>query len=258
MEKIMLKSILSSVKDKFRAFQKRKNERQYKGDQVWCSICQSSYRIFTPFGINHRVNARCLNCGSLERHRLLWLFMNESTNLFDGRKKNLLHFAPEEMFYHIFSNHPDLVYTACDLFPEMYDYTGPIRISKADITSIPFPSDSFDVIICNHVLEHIPDDRQAMKELRRVLKPDGWCILQVPLDQTRRKTYEDFSITTPRGRKKAFGQSDHVRWYGQDYEDRLVEAGFTVKVDDFVKKYSPQEMHRLGIKPGEMIFFCTR
>ncbi len=254
----MIKSVFENIKENYKAFKKLREKLQYKGDAVLCPICQSSFRVFAPFGLSHRLNARCLNCDSLERHRLLWLYFKDSTTLFDDRKKKLLHFAPEEMFYNVFSRDSNIEYIGCDLFPEIYNYGGPVKITKADITSIPFESDSVDVVLCNHVLEHIPDDRKAMREVRRVLKPGGWCILQVPIDYKRKETYEDFSITTRAGRKKAFGKTDHVRVYGQDYKDRLSEAGFSVKEDRFVEKFSADERHRFGIKNDELIYYCVK
>ena len=114
-----------------------------------------------------------------------------------------------------------------------------------DITDIPFEKDTFDFILCNHVLEHVPDDKLAMSELYRVMKKGGNGIFQVPIDYGRATTYEDWTITTPEERKKAFGQHDHVRWYGQDYKLRLHEAGFSVHEDDFVKKFSSEDIYKI-------------
>jgi SAM-dependent methyltransferase len=254
----MIRSIVENFRRKHKAYKKAKDRIRYEGTGVVCPICESTFKVFAPFGLGHRQNARCINCDSLERHRLLWLYFKEVTNLFEPKKKKLLHFAPEEMFYNVFSRDPHIDYVGCDLFPEIYNYGGPVKITKADITAIPFEAESFDVILCNHVLEHIPDDRKAMSELKRVLKPGGWCILQVPIDYKRKETYEDFSINTPAGRKKAFGKTDHVRWYGQDYKDRLTQAGFNVKEDPFINKFSPEDMHRYGLMTGEMIYYCTK
>ncbi len=169
-----------------------------------------------------------------------------------------MHFAPEKMFYDIFSTNKDIEYYPCDLSPKAYTYDGNVKIIKADITKIPFQENYFDVIICNHVLEHITADGLATSELYRVLKKDGWAILQVPIDYKREATYEDFSITTPKGREKAFGQKDHVRWYGQDYKDRLKKAGFIVKEDDFVKSFSSEDLYRYGLIKSELIYYCKK
>jgi SAM-dependent methyltransferase len=150
-------------------------------------------------------------------------------------------------------------YVPCDLFPDVYGwYADGVKIRKADITDIPFEPDSFDVVLCNHVLEHIPDDRRAMSELYRVMKKGAWAILQVPIDYNREKTYEDFSITDPCGRTKAFGQHDHVRWYGRDYADRLRSVGFTVIEETYVKTLPQADVSRYGLDPSEILYFCRK
>ena len=230
-----------------------------KGNDVLCSICNSKFKKFGTFGLVSRKNARCHNCGSLERHRLLWKYFNERTNLFKADKKiRLLHFAPEKVFYDVFSTNQNIEYYPCDLSPEYYAYAGNIKIRKADITEIPFEENYFDVIVCSHVLEHIPDDSLAMFELYRVLKKGGWAILHVPIDYNRETTYEDFSITTPKGREKAFGQDDHVRLYGRDYKDRLIKTGFIVNKDDFVKSFSQEDLFKFGLDGSELIYYCKK
>jgi SAM-dependent methyltransferase len=237
----------------------KKRLKFYDGDKVLCPICNSKFKEFAPFGSGPRKNARCHNCNSLERHRLLWKYLNEKTDLFrKDRKIRLLHFAPEKVFYDIFSINQDIEYSPCDLYPESYNYDGGVKVIKADITDIPFKENYFDVILCVHVLEHIPDDILAISELYRVLKKDAWAILQVPIDYNREKTHEDFSITTPEGREKAFGQNDHVRYYGRDYKDRLRKAGFIVKEDDFVKSFSPENLFRYGLIDSELIYYCKK
>jgi SAM-dependent methyltransferase len=230
-----------------------------QGDRVVCAICNSKFNEFGKFGLIPRKNAMCHTCGSLERHRLLWIYLNEKTDLFKGNtKKRLLHFAPEKVFYDIFSKNQNIEYYPCDLSPENYAYGGSSEVKKVDITDIPFEENYFDVIICNHVLEHIPDDARAMSELFRVLKKYGWAILQVPIDYNRKTTYEDFSITTPEGREKAFGQNDHVRWYGRDYKERINNAGFIVNEDDFVKTFSPEALFRYGLNSSELVYLCKK
>jgi len=228
----------------------------YKGDKVICPICKSKFKLFTPSRADKRKNSKCICCGSLERHRLLWLYLNEKTNIFNGNKIRLLHFAPEKAFYDIFSEIPYIDYFPCDLFPGQYAFNGSVAIEKTDIMDIQFADNYFDVILCNHVLEHIPDDKKAMAELKRVLKKNGWGIFQVPIDEGLEKTFEDISATTPEQRKKKFGQSDHVRIYGRDYKDRLADVGFKVHPDDFVKKFSPVEIKMYGIQPDRLIYFC--
>lgn len=231
----------------------------YNGDKVHCSICDAQFNQFAPFGTPKRKNAQCYNCGSLERHRLIWKYLEAKTNLLNSNKTlRLLHFAPEAFFYKKFSVHPQIEYYPCDLFPEYYNFNGGAEIKKTDITNIHFEDNYFDVILCSHVLEHIPDDRRAMSELYRVIKKGGWGILQVPIDYSREKTYEDFSLTTPQERQFAFGQTDHVRWYGKDYKDRLAEANFSVIEDDFASTFSREEIFRYGLIDSELIYYCKK
>ena len=243
----------------YRDIRLRKRLKQYKGENVFCPICNSTFREFTPFGFPPRKNACCPRCASLERHRLLWMYFNEKTTLFrENQKVKLLHFAPEETFFNVFSKNRNMEYTPCDIDPSSYRYKGGLKVKKVDISDIPFKDDTFDVVLCNHVLEHIPDDSQAMSELYRVMKKGAWAILQVPIDLNRKVTYEDFSITTPKGREEAFGQTDHVRIYGQDYVTRLKKAGFNVVEDAFVKSFSPENQFRYGLLNSELIYFCSK
>jgi ubiquinone/menaquinone biosynthesis C-methylase UbiE len=126
------------------------------------------------------------------------------------------------------------------------------------LTAIQYPDNSFDAIYCSHVLEHIPDDRAAMRELFRVLKPGGWAILQVPLDSTRETTYEDPSITSFEARERAYWQADHVRLYGRDYTAKLESTGFRVRVDWFVKTFTEGQIHRFGLDKSEGIHWCEK
>lgn len=151
-----------------------------------------------------------------------------------------------------------LSYHACDLDVEKYQDWNIGTVIRADITDIPFEDNYFDAILCNHVLEHVPDDHKAMNELYRVLKPSGWATMQVPIKLSLDNTYEDFSIDTPEGREKAFGQKDHVRLYGKDYPQKLFKAGFTVDENDFVSTFSVAEQKRFGYAPKEIIYHCTK
>lgn len=255
----IFKSLPNPVVRKYLAFKSRKEMRKYKGVGVECPVCGSAFRIFVPAGNPLRKNVKCPKCGSYERGRLMWLYLKELNNLFENYSCiKLLHFAPERFFYEKFSELQNLEYTPCDLCPEKYVFGGKIKIAKVDITEIPFEDRSFDFIICSHVLEHILNDALAMSELYRVMKPGGGGIFQVPMDHSLEKTYEDVSITTPEGRSKAFGQHDHVRRYGTDYKDRLEKAGFKVTVDDFVTKFSAEELFRFGLDKTEMIFRCDK
>jgi SAM-dependent methyltransferase len=234
-------------------------ERMYRGDDVLCPICRSSFSAFGDFGPKKRPNARCHSCGSLERHRLLFLYLTEKFKMFEQAKKplRLLHFAPERAFYQQFSQNAHISYTPCDLYPEAYRYAGAVQISKVDITQIPFDDGSFDFILCNHVLEHIPDDRLAMSELYRVLAKQGNGIFQVHLNH-HSETYEDLSITTPEERIKAFGQHDHVRIYGYDYQKRLESAGFIVRAVPYGSTFSSEDRLKYGINRSEIIYHCEK
>ncbi len=223
----------------------------YVGDQVLCPCCGGQFRAFLPFGKVRRVpSSRCPGCGSLKRHRLQWLFFQERTNLFADRLR-VLHIAPEHVLQSALARLPNLDYISADL-------DSPLAMIKMDITSIQFADDSFDVILCSHVLEHVPDDQRAMGELRRVLRPGGWAIIQSPLDTRRATTFEDFSVISPAERERMFGQDDHVRIYGRDYNDRLEAAGFTLALDDFAQGYSEEQARRYGIKRDELIYLCRK
>ncbi|WP_298236980.1 class I SAM-dependent methyltransferase [uncultured Algibacter sp.] len=255
--KELIKSILPRiVVNKYRAYRAYK---RYKGNSVLCPICNSSFKKFAPFGTSQRESRKCHNCGSLERHRLIFLYLNEKFNFFNNNSKDkirLLHFAPEKMFYNIFSENNGIEYTACDLFPK--EYNGKTKITKADITKIPFEDNSFDFIICSHVLEHIPNDRLAMSELYRVLSKKGDAILQVPIDYKRDKTYEDPNINSREERLQEYGHPDHVRYYGKDYKERLESCGFTVNVDHFISTLSKNNIFKYGLLESELIYHCKK
>lgn len=221
----------------------------YRGNKVQCPICEAQFRKFLPYGRVSRENALCPSCLSLERHRLLWLFLKKETNFFEAPLK-MLHIAPELCFIDRFEALDNLDYTTADI-------ESPLAKVKMDIHDIPFQAESFDVIFCNHVLEHVRDDHRAMTEMRRVLKPGGWAILQIPIfHPLKATTYEDASITDPKAREKAFGQDDHVRMYGLDYPDRIKAAGFEVKEVDLQKALKPVEIERYAL-PNEVIYMAV-
>lgn len=217
-----------------------------RGNRFTDPIDGKSYRKFLPYGYA-KVRENVLSPGtlSLERHRLLWLYLKNETTVFTDRLK-VLHFAPEQAFYKRFRKLKNWDYTTTDL-------NSPIADVKADICDLPFKDNEFDMIICNHVLEHIPDDTKAMQEIYRILKPGGKAILQVPYDKNREKTFEDNSITDPAERTKIFGQYDHVRVYGMDYFDKLKSIGFTVEAVDYTSKFSKKEIEKYRLPEGELI-----
>jgi SAM-dependent methyltransferase len=198
-----------------------------------------------------RENALCPNCLSLERHRLLWLYLKKRTSFFSERLK-FLHIAPELCFIHRFEKLDNLEYITADL-------ESPLARVKMDIHQIPFQENTFDVVMCNHVLEHVEDDIHAMREIFRVLKKDGWAIMQVPfMGKNLEITYEDPSIRNPSEREKIYGQRDHVRTYGQDYPERLRKAGFHVEEDQFIRTMDQNDILRFGLPENEIIYFATK
>jgi SAM-dependent methyltransferase len=191
-----------------------------RGDRVSCPCCAGRFRRLRTYG--SRRNALCPGCRSLERHRALCVYLKQSATLFnDGLR--ILHLAPEPILERRLKALPRVSYLGADLNPG----EGQVR---ADVTDLPFADASFDMILCSHVLEHVREDRRAMSELYRVLAPGGRAILQHPIDHTRAVTFEDPSVATPRARRRAYGQRDHVRIYGRDFRQRLEDAGFRVTV----------------------------
>ena len=222
----------------------------YRGNNYYCPICQRGYSRFLPGPDNIRSNSKCPGCSSLERHRLLWLYLTRELNIFTSEMK-LLNIAPDYATQTKLRSLTNVDYTSVDL-------ESPLAAYKADLTNLNFNNNTFDAILCYHVLEHIEDDKKAISEMFRVLKSDGWAILQSPVDLEREYTFEDFTITSPEERKKAYGQSDHVRIYGRDYPLRLKDAGFIVKEDAFINKFSRYEITKYVLDKDEIIFFCTK
>ena len=220
----------------------------YRGNQVECPICSATYREFLPYGrINPRPNALCPKCLSLERHRLIWLYLREKTNFFQQKLK-VLHIAPEHCFMKRFEQQHGAGYITADL-------ESPLAKVKMDIHQIPFEENHFDVVLCNHVLEHVADDLKAMSEINRVLKPGGWAILQVPFfSPVPETTLEDHTITNPREREKIFGQDDHVRKFGKDYPQRIEHSGLQCIADAFATGVDL----RFGISRGEIIYKAVK
>lgn len=222
----------------------------YAGNQFICPVCGGHFRKFRESGTISRPNEQCPRCLSRKRHRLLWLYLKNKTNFFDEQLK-VLHLAPEHCFYKRFSNQKNLDYLSADI-------QSPLAMVKMDITNIHYQESVFDVILCSHVLEHIPDDEKAMAELYRVLKPGGWAILQVPIDMNRQKTFEDPTIKSREDRQRFFGQSDHVRLYGLDYKHRLEQAGFKVKVDGYVRELGSEDIKKYSLMETQKIYFCLK
>lgn len=223
----------------------------YAGKKVECSVCEIKLRKFLPYGrLEPRENALCPNCLSLERHRLINLFLKEKTDFYTKEQK-ILHVAPEMCFLHRFEKVHTKNYITADL-------ESPWAKVKMDVHDIPFPENEFDVVFCNHVLEHVEDDLKVLKEFYRVLKPGGWAILQSPIDYSYKTTYEDKSITDPRARELAFGQDDHLRMFGVDYGERLKQGGFTVIEDKMSIEMSDEEAFKYGLDKREIMYLCKK
>ena len=215
----------------------------YVGRGKECPICGCRRRKFLPYGYVHqRDNALCPSCLSLERHRMLWLYLQNRTTLFDTRPQ-LLHIAPEvalmKRLRRIYTEVPERYQTA--------DLESPLADMHFDIQHIPLPGESVDVIFCNHILEHVEDDGVALAELYRVMRDGGWGVVLSPVDMEREHTFEDDSVTDPAERTRLFGQYDHRRVYGRDYASRLAEAGFEVEDIDFAAKLSEGAVKLYGL-----------
>ena len=222
-----------------------------RGNTYQDPIDGKTFKKFLPYGYeNQRENVLSPSTLSLERHRLLWLYLKNETDFFKAPRK-VLHFAPEQAFYKRFRAMKNLDYTTTDL-------NSPLADVKADICDLPFEDDSYDVIFCNHVLEHIPDDTKAMQELYRILKPSGMAILQIPQDLQRVDTFEDNSITDRNERAAIFGQYDHVRIYGRDYFDKLRTIGFKVHEVDYTAQLDAAEVDKYRLAKGEILPVCFK
>jgi hypothetical protein len=221
----------------------------YRGDRVECPCCGGRFRRFMP-GLSHRDTRVCPRCGAQERHRALWLYMRERTDLFSRPSLSILHWAPEYALQRSLGTLPNAAYVSADL-------DGHEAMQHMDMTDVPFKDGAFDLIVCVHVLEHVPDDRRAMREMVRVLRPGGMALLLVPI-VLERPTLEDPAIATPAQRKEAYWQEDHVRLYGADFPQRLEEEGFSVTVDRWVRTLDRATVDRYGLFPLEDVYVATK
>jgi len=224
-----------------------------RGDKFTDPIDGKSFRKFLPYGYGkQRENALSPSTLSLERHRLMWLFLKDNTNFFTATKKfKVLHIAPEQCFLDIFRKQQNLNYITSDL-------ESPIADVKADICDLPFKENEFDVVFCNHVLEHISNDTKAIQELYRVLKPGGFGIFQIPQDLSKAITFEDSTITDSKERAKLFGQYDHLRVYGRDYFNKLRSIGFKVDEVDYTKKITLDKIEKYCLMKNEILPVCYK
>lgn len=222
----------------------------YGGNKVECTVCNKHFRKFLSYGATERSNVLCPNCLSLERHRLMYLYLKDHSDFFKEKHK-VLHIAPEQCFLKRFKGMKNLDYTTADI-------ESPIADVKMDLHNAPFPDNTFDIIFCNHVLEHVEDDLQCMKELYRIMKPGGFGIFQVPIDYTRETTYEDKTITSPEEREKHFWQKDHVRLFGQDYDKKLERVGFKVESNKLASTIDPKLTERYRLIPHEILYISRK
>ena len=220
----------------------------YKGRGRECPICGSHYRRFMPYGyVTSREDALCPHCLSLERHRMIWLWLRECSTLFDSRPR-LLHIAPEVSLMRHFKR----LYRGTENYITA-DLESPLADMHFDVQDIPLKDCSVDVVICNHLMEHVEDDRRAMSELYRILKPGGWGIVLVPEDRSRATTFEDDSITNPEERTRIFGQYDHRRIYGRDYDTRLTKAGFRVERISYTTRLNDTQRRLYAIGNDDLV-----
>lgn len=222
----------------------------YIGNGFYCPCCEGTFRKFLSLKNYPGKFIMCPRCESLERHRLLWMYLKEKTDMFHERKK-VLHIAPEFYFQKVLSKMQGIDYISADKESRFAEV-------KMDITDIQYRENTFDVVLCNHVLEHITDDTKAMKEIYRVLKPNGWAIMQSPIDMMREKTFEDPSVVEAEERRQVYGQADHVRIYGRDYGERLRNSGFFVKIDEYVKGLDEDKIIKYKLDRDEDIYCCIK
>jgi SAM-dependent methyltransferase len=222
---------------------------RHHGHEVWCPLCRVRFRSFKDDW--NRANALCWLCGSHERHRSLWLLFEQRPGLLADRRA-LLHFAPEYCLRTRLTREAKRAgfrYDTADLDPAGVDL-------QLDITALDLPDDAYDAVLCSHVLEHVPDDRAAACELRRVTAPGGWCLVMVPIDLGREATYEDVAVATPEQRRVAFWQDDHVRLYGRDVVQRLTQAGFTVEAIRPREAFGEEVVRRARLLESDWMLLC--
>ena len=235
------------------------------GNRLVCPFCGWRFRRFRPAGFHYPVIIEkqvigghwhednvCPRCMSNARERLAYLYLKDRMPSLFEQSTRLLHIAPEPQLAKVFKRSPNIKYVSADLFE-------PGVMSRFDIQQTPFLDQTFDVVICNHVMEHVGDDSVAMAEIHRILKPGGWAMLQVPIALKLDRTIEDPTATTDEQRIERFGQEDHVRLYCRgDYIQRLESAGFEVKVESYPMTLGSDKAGRFGLVEEEEVFLCSK
>lgn len=268
MKSVIKKYIPYSIGKKLRGLWQIFQSFFYYGHRYTCPFCKSNFRKLLPggadlpvinekqiVGAGRRDNCICPRCYSTDRDRLIYLYLVNFTKIFD-EKNNMLHVAPSGSLKALLKSIPTLKYREGIKYHEGFYYSKDISI--IDIRELDYGDNTYDVIFCNHVLEHIPEDMKAMKELYRVLKPNGWAILQVPISKLLKKTYEDLSITSEKEREKHFGQFDHVRIYGADYTERLKAAGFEVEDISPSRDWKIDKLEKYAINKDETLYIVHK
>lgn len=223
-----------------------------------CPICGYEGIDFKPYvNIIHR-EVECPQCKSHERHRALWFFFNERKDLLKKGNK-FLHFAPEIQFNELFRS------AGMEYHPVDISFNNSLVEEQIDIQDIPYENDYFDVIYCSNILEHVPDDKKGMSELYRVLKPGGIALILVPINGIsyempvdKSKTFENPKYNTPKLREKYYGQDDHLRLYGTDFKDKLINVGFKILADDYIKNLGHEKIDKYALIKDENIFECSK
>jgi SAM-dependent methyltransferase len=227
---------------------------RYRGASVHCPCCDGDFSRFIPH--RGRPYAKCPRCGALERHRLLLLFLRERTDIFSGDLA-MLHVAPEHALQQRLRRLGNLRYLSVDL-------DSPLAMEHADLLDLPYAEARFDLVMCNHVLEHVDDDRKALREITRVLRPGGQAVIMSPIDEDRTETLEDERVISPEERHRVFGQSDHLRRYGRDFAERVATEGFAVSKVSYLEQIDPDTTNRLGLRRDsdlfqqDEIFICVK
>lgn len=253
----MLKAIYKKIfterqRNDFHFFLFRFRALKYRGNVVKCNCCENEFSQFLPYGNVKRDNAICPRCNSLERNRVLWMYLQKELNI-ENRHWKILHFAPERTLEKRFKALANLDYFGVDLNPQLADY-------QVDITDIPYEKNTFDLIICSHVLGHVPDEPKAIQEMKRVLSPNGLAIIMTVIDINNKDTYENPNVKTPAERLEHYGEDDLTRLHGMDFGQRLANEGFNVERLDYRLTFDEAEQRRFGLGSGEreVLYLCKK